>query len=49
MLVVSIIATVLLSINIWFTLLSMIKKCEINLALLFDVFALMTIWLLYTN
>lgn len=49
MLALSIIATVLLSINIWFTLLSMIKKYEINLALLFDVFALITIWLLYSN
>lgn len=49
MLVLSIVATVLLSINIWFTLLSMIKKYEINLALFFDIFALITIWLLYSH
>lgn len=49
MLALSIIATVLLIINIWFTLLSMIDKHEINLALFFDIFALITIWLLYSH
>ena len=49
LLALSIIATVLLSINILFTLISMINRSEINLALLFDVFALTTIWLLYSH
>jgi hypothetical protein len=49
MLALSIIATVLLALNIFCTLISMIVRKEINTVLFFDIFALITIWILYSH
>jgi hypothetical protein len=49
MLVLCIIATVLVLIDTWFILVSMIKKNEMNLELLCNIFVLITIWVLYSH
>ena len=49
MLAISVIATVLLAISIFCRLLVIIQKHEFDLAILFDIFAIVTIWILYIN
>ena len=49
MLVLSIIATVLLAINIFCLLIGMIEKVELGMAVIYDIFALVTIWILYAH
>jgi hypothetical protein len=49
MLALSIIATILLSLNILFTLAGMLNRHEINTAVFFDIFALVVIWVLYSH
>lgn len=49
MLVISVIATVLLVISIFFKLLVIIQKHEFDLTIIFDVYTIITIWILYPN
>lgn len=49
MLALSIIATVLLTISIFFELLCVVEKHEFDLKIFFDIFAIVTIWILYLN
>lgn len=49
MLAISVIATVLLAISIFCKLIVITQKHEFDLAIFFDIFAIVTIWILYTN
>ena len=50
MLALSIIATILLAINIFFTLtlIEMVERRKLSIAIIYDIFALVTIWILYS-
>jgi bacteriorhodopsin len=49
MLALSVVATILLSISIFLKLTSIAKTQQFDLAIFFNIFAIVTIWVLYAN